>query len=75
MKTKTNVKAGGISINHNQASAAIKVRSNVKASGPILNHNQASALRVKANLKAGGPPLVIQHNQTTGKKVRRAKSK
>lgn len=31
MQTKTNVKAGGISINHNQASAALKVQTNVKA--------------------------------------------
>ncbi len=31
MKTKTQVKAGGIRQNHNQASAALKVKTNVKA--------------------------------------------
>ena len=46
MKTKTNVKAGGIKHQHNQTSAGVKVQTNVKAGcpicrrGPILfNHN------------------------------------
>ena len=38
MKTKTNVKAGGIKWQHNQTSAALKVQTNVKAGyGPPLS--------------------------------------
>ena len=33
MKTKTNVKAGGIKYQHNQTSAALKVQTHIKA-GP-----------------------------------------
>ena len=45
MQTKTNVKAGvaipnfidmKMRLNHNQASAALKVRSNVKAGDPVI---------------------------------------
>ena len=45
MKTKTNVKAGGLVFQHNQISAALKVKSSVKASGPgpFLQHNQSVA--------------------------------
>ena len=38
MKIKTNIKAGGVSINHNQNALAIK--SNIKAGGMKSNHNQ-----------------------------------
>jgi hypothetical protein len=38
MKTRSNVKAGGLSMNHSQR--MIKVRSDVKAGGLSLNHNQ-----------------------------------
>ena len=31
MKTKTNVKAGGWSLNHNQAVAGLKVQTSIKA--------------------------------------------
>ena len=40
MKTKTNVKAGGVRTNHNQT--GLKVASKVKAGGVRLNHNQTT---------------------------------
>src|SRR2546427_13300107 len=46
MKTKTNVKAGGVSANHNErlnsapTAAGLKVRTNVKAGGPTPKHNE-----------------------------------
>ncbi len=40
MKTKTNVKAGGLMMNHNQS--GLRVKTNVKAGGLILNHNQSA---------------------------------
>jgi hypothetical protein len=42
MKTKTNVRAGGM-VNHNQT--GIAVRSKVKAGGIALNHDQTTAMR------------------------------
>jgi hypothetical protein len=60
LKVKTNVKSGGLSMNHNQkATRDLKVKTNVKAgigeppTGP--NHNQTAArvLKVKTNIKAG----------------------
>jgi hypothetical protein len=64
MKVKTNVKAGGLSVNHNQKAArSLKVKSGAKAGSPTLplpppcktNHNQTAArsLKVKTNVKAG----------------------
>jgi len=64
MKVKTNVKAGGLSSNHNQKAArSLKVKSGAKAGSPTLplpppcktNHNQTAArsLKVKTNIKAG----------------------
>ena len=64
MKVKTNVKAGGLSANHNQKAArSLKVKSGAKAGSPTLplpppcktNHNQTAArsLKVKTNIKAG----------------------
>ena len=63
LKVKTNVKAGGLTSNHNQTVArCLKVKTNVKAGGIIIqdrsgnNHNQtlARGLKVKTNVKAGG---------------------
>jgi hypothetical protein len=56
LKIKTNAKAGGITMQHNQTAArSLKVKSGVKASGVPLQHNQtmASGLKVKSNVKAG----------------------
>ncbi|MEP7342724.1 MAG: hypothetical protein ABI977_33655 [Acidobacteriota bacterium] len=38
MKVKTQVKAGGLRINHNQT--AVRVKTGVKAGGLRVNHNQ-----------------------------------
>jgi hypothetical protein len=45
MQTKTNVKAGGQTFNHNQTlirngAKGLKVKSSVKAGGQSFNHNQ-----------------------------------
>ena len=39
MKTKTHVRAGGISLNHNAARAGVRVKTKVRAGGVSLNHN------------------------------------
>jgi hypothetical protein len=65
MKIKTNVKAGGINMQHNQTMArSLKVKTNVKAGRIIGNHDQtvARGLKVKTGVKAGG--IQMQHNQT-----------
>ena len=70
MKIKTNVKAGGIALNHNQTAArALKVKPNVKADavgngdggGSNLQHNRTMArgLKVKTGIKAGPPDTPI----------------
>ena len=41
MKLKTNVKASGIGVNHNETSG-LRVKSMVKAGGATLNHNQSA---------------------------------
>jgi hypothetical protein len=40
---KSNVKAGGIALNHNRKAlkSGLMVKSNVKAGGIVLNHNRA----------------------------------
>ena len=47
MKTKTNIKAGGTTLNHNETlvrevakARGLKVKSHVKAGGTTLNHNE-----------------------------------
>jgi hypothetical protein len=58
MKIKTNVKAGGVGMQHNQTVVrGLKIKTNVKAGGLTSNHNQTAAgLKVKTNVKAGWPP-------------------
>ncbi|HET9531165.1 MAG TPA: hypothetical protein VFQ92_12485 [Blastocatellia bacterium] len=55
MRIKTNVKAGGISMQHNQTIRSVKVKSGVKAGKLAANHSQTvtRGLRVKTNVKAG----------------------
>ena len=43
MKIRSNVRAGGTNLNHNQAVSGLRVRSSVKAGGVNLNHNQRVA--------------------------------
>jgi hypothetical protein len=46
VQVKTNVKAGGMSNNHNESlvrTAGLKVKTNVKAGGIIANHNETLA--------------------------------
>ena len=53
MQTKSNVKSGGRTMNHNQTSAALKVRISVKAGGRTLNHNQTAAgVKVQTNVSS-----------------------
>ena len=63
---KTNIKVGGLRMNHNETVAkGLKVKTNVKAGGITGgNHNEtlAKGLRVKTNVKAGGRGL--NHNET-----------
>jgi len=59
MKIRTNVKAGALSVNHNQTVACgLKVKTDVKAGDCALipNHNQtvARGLKVKTSVRAGG---------------------
>jgi hypothetical protein len=51
MTIKTNVKAGGISVQHNET---LTVRTNVKAGlGPWVSGNHNETLAVRSNVKAG----------------------
>jgi hypothetical protein len=50
MRVKSNIKAGGSNLNHNQTTAgdtavgrSLKVRTNIKAGGNNLNHNETMA--------------------------------
>ena len=47
MKVKSDVKAGGLNLNHNQTvsrgSKGLRVKANVKAGGWRINHNQTIA--------------------------------
>ena len=58
MKTKTNVKAGGLWLNH---ASSQMVRTGVRAGLGSHNHN-SHALKTKTNTKAGG--RVWNHNQS-----------
>ena len=69
MKIKSNIKAGGKNLNHNQTvSRGLRIKSNVKAGTDqgriMMNHNQTlRGLRIKSNIKAGR--IISNHNQTT----------
>ena len=56
MKIRTQLKAGKLTANHNEA---LRVRSALKVGGENLNHNEA--LRVRSALKAG--KIVLNHNE------------
>jgi hypothetical protein len=43
MRVKSNIKAGGTTVNHNQSVKGLKVKSSVKAGGLVTNHNQTLA--------------------------------
>ena len=43
MKTKTKVRAGRLSANHNQATSGLKVKSRIRAGRLSANHNQSMA--------------------------------
>jgi len=47
MKVKSNVKAGGIKLNHNQAVKGLRVKAGVKAGGRRLQHNQTVSRRAR----------------------------
>ena len=59
MTVKSNVKAGALSMNHNET---LVVRSNVKGGKIISNHNEA--LVVRSNVKAGESGLSANHNES-----------
>jgi hypothetical protein len=72
MKIKTQTKAGGIHLNHNQK---LQVKAKVKAGGIHLNHNQAAkTLKVKTKTTAGntmtGTIKVGSGNHNQGLKVK-----
>lgn len=41
MRVKSKVKAGKITVNHNQSVKSLRVRSGVRAGGVKLNHSQS----------------------------------
>ena len=55
MRIKTNVKAGGIQLQHNQTIRSVKVKSGVKAGKITTNHSQqiSRSLKVRSGVKAG----------------------
>jgi len=63
MKIKTNVKAGGVSMQHNQTMArGLRVKSCVRAGVMTQQHNQTvgRGLKIKSGIKAGpgAPPII-----------------
>jgi len=76
MRIKTNVRAGRITVNHNQAIArGLKVKTRVKAGadgvgeGSSQQHNQtvARSLKLKSGVKAGH--IMPNHNQTMARSL------
>ena len=43
MRVKSNVKAGGVSLNHNQTVKGLRVKSSIKAGKIAVNHDQTVA--------------------------------
>jgi hypothetical protein len=56
MNTKTNVKAGGTSLNHNETLRGLKVRTSVKAGRLAANHSESlsGGLKLQTHVRAGG---------------------
>ena len=48
MKIKTNLKAGGMRVNHNQTAKGLRIKSGVKAGGFRWNHSQTAKTGLKA---------------------------
>ena len=76
MKIKTNVKAGGINMQHNQTAVrALKVKTNVKAGvnsdgdgkGSAIQHNQTMArgLRVKSGVTSSSRRIPVFASSST----------
>ena len=57
MRIRTQLKAGGSNLNHNETLA---VRTALKAGGRMLNHNET--LQVRSGIKAGR--IALNHNET-----------
>jgi hypothetical protein len=56
MKTKTNLKAGGVNLNHNETlRGGLRLKTHVKAGGVNMQHNEtlARGLKLRTALKAG----------------------
>ena len=69
IQVKTDVKAGVMGWNHNEAEAAtITVKSGVKAGGMAMNHNESEArsIKVKSGVRAGGRSIG-NHNEAEDK--------
>jgi len=69
MRIKSNVKAGGLTAQHNQTMArGLKVKTNVKAGGMHMQHNQTTAhgLKVKTGFNAGQGTVGTWHNPNPG---------
>lgn len=50
MEIRTNVKAGGRYVNHNESASAVVVRTSVRAGGQDLQHNE-SAVSARAAIR------------------------
>ena len=65
MKIRTTVKAGGISLNHNEG---LRVRTALKAGRISLNHNEG--LRVRSTLKAGALKRALRTSASEGDRLK-----